>query len=716
MNRQPKRAQRASTEFQVRDVLALSLAVIAVSSLVGALVFGGGRSTIARFLSYEGGMTETAPSTGTYDGNWPQEGGQYHYEEGVETYDRTWQEDPYRYDENVDTGGGTSWEPPHEGEEGQHEAPPRDSACPPEMEGKSFPADNCGNTCTCLNGAPLCSMMPCFADDGGEGGRAGGGGDIGADGGDEEWEGDEWEDEEHEDWDDDWEGGHEDDEHMTENCELLEQDAEHADNAEVAAELRELVEKCRGMITSDDENAEETLWYQYDRVMGEQWGEQTCSDARRGVADAKYGLDGDLPEMIAKIKKENTEIANALQTLGTEVRARVSQADEALARDDCQGAMAILHDAEVEYTPRFEALLREAGMGLGDFEMTEHEDDYREIYEHASVEGDVAYEEFTKKFEEKDLSSLALSTMKQISPSVMEKYLTYAIHEEGPDVIQSVTDLGVGTVDVQRIVDAKARLLEHIEQAEESAPTVKHREILEKVGGITCGPETVRSVQKFIDGLDDLSPARAEAKIAVLERAAQRELYEMGVTPFVDTPVGEWYTAKALEAKELGFVKGTGESGEKAFDPGRETNIAEAVVLIARILPDDGVHEAVPLSEIGKELPEWAQAAAAELEAHGIDLDEILGMDRDAADGIHREEIARLILEAFDLPEGDIKDTAEFRDIQHASREERHAIAALKEAGIMKGYDYTHEFGVGEELNRAELVKILVELHDEVGM
>jgi len=370
----------------------------------------------------------------------------------------------------------------------------------------------------------------------------------------------------------------------------------------------------------------------------------------------------------------------------------------------------------MEYRPRFEALFAEGGKDMGDFEMVKHEDDYRAIYEHASIGEDVAYEEVAKKLEEKDYSSLALSTMKQISPSVMEKYLTYAIHEEGPDVIESATDLGAGTVDVQRIADAKARLLEYVEQASDSAPTVKHHEILEKVEGITCGPETLRSVQKFIDSLDEFSPARAEAKLAVLERAAQRELYEMAVTPFVDTPLGEWYTAKAHEAKELGFVRGTGESGEKAFAPGRETNIAEAVVLIARILPDDGVHEAAPLSEIGKDLPDWAKDAAAELEAHDIDLDEILGTDRGAADGIHREEVARLILEAFDLPEGKIADVAQFRDIGKASREERQAIAALKEAGIMEGYGHTKEFGIGEELNRAELVKILVELHEEVGM
>ena len=192
--------------------------------------------------------------------------------------------------------------------------------------------------------------------------------------------------------------------------------------------------------------------------------------------------------------------------------------------------------------------------------------------------------------------------------------------------------------------------------------------------------------------------------MSVLKDEGGEELRRDGVIPFADTPVGEWYTLPARHASDLGLVSGTGESDGRKVEPGRETNVAEAIMMFARLSDEDTVPSGTPESSIGQNLPDWAQSGASVLEDE-VNLDAIFGASA-AADGVSRGQVARLLMELLDLPVASEGSEGVFNDLQNVSPDMRSAILAVQREGIMTGKDEL--FRPFDTLNRAELMTVLI--------
>lgn len=228
--------------------------------------------------------------------------------------------------------------------------------------------------------------------------------------------------------------------------------------------------------------------------------------------------------------------------------------------------------------------------------------------------------------------------------------------------------------------------------------------------------ETIRTdIANFIEEAKDkgLSKDEIRAKIdqltakkdAAIQESKQAKL-EAGIIPFRDADDNEWFTKFAVRVKKKGWIQGTGTSGGMEMNPSGITNVAEAIMMFARV---EGIEEgATPISGVGKRLPGWAQAAAGTLDEAGVNLDEIFG-GKNPGDSVSRGEVARLLVQVLGLPAADDSEVNVFTDIKLANSDEKAAIAAVNKAGIMTGQGGTGPkvFDVKGPLNRAALVKIL---------
>ena len=306
--------------------------------------------------------------------------------------------------------------------------------------------------------------------------------------------------------------------------------------------------------------------------------------------------------------------------------------------------------------------------------------------------------------------------MKRIAGDVLKEYFKSQQGSDASDIIRSTTELGVSTLDIQKLLQVKNDLLAEIGALSDQIQGLKQElvAIADDIARFTFGERTGQKAEDFVKNeLPNLDPQEAAERLAELKEEAGEELYDDGVIPFADTHVGEWYTTYAKQARELGLVEGTGESNGTKLDPARDTNVAETIMMFARL---DGIDEkAIPVSDIGAALPEWAQSAAGTLEGAGVDLDAIFG-GKGASETATRGEVAILLDQVLDLQDSDPKLTEKFSDIDDATEAEHKAIADVYDAGIMTGYGDSDEFGVHDPLNRAALVKILNLSHEEFGI
>ncbi|MFH0820161.1 MAG: S-layer homology domain-containing protein [Candidatus Peregrinibacteria bacterium] len=205
---------------------------------------------------------------------------------------------------------------------------------------------------------------------------------------------------------------------------------------------------------------------------------------------------------------------------------------------------------------------------------------------------------------------------------------------------------------------------------------------------------------------------------------ARVEKYKKGVIPFMDADDDQWFSRYAAQAKNYGYVKGTGDSNYTKLDPERATNVAEAVTLFGRVLTEQEKAGIIitgdKLSDIiiqnGRtfnSLPDWAKDGAEELAKAGVDINDLFD-GKKAGETVTRAEVAELLQEAFNLP--DAENMPNFADTNRVSADEAQAIAAVNEAGIMTGYaDGSNRFGADEALNRAALVKVLIKASEQSG-
>lgn len=228
--------------------------------------------------------------------------------------------------------------------------------------------------------------------------------------------------------------------------------------------------------------------------------------------------------------------------------------------------------------------------------------------------------------------------------------------------------------------------------------------------------ETIRAdITNFIEEAKDKGLSKDEIRAKIDDLTAKKDAaiqesklakLEAGIIPFKDADDHEWFTKFAIRVKQKGWIQGTGTSGGTEMNPSGITNVAEAIMMFARV---EGIDEAAePISGVGKRLPDWAKAAAGTLDEAGVALDEIFG-GKNPGDSVSRGEVARLLVQVLGLAAADVSEADVFTDIKLSNGDEKVAIAAVNKAGIMTGQGGAGPkvFDVKGPLNRAALVKIL---------
>lgn len=301
----------------------------------------------------------------------------------------------------------------------------------------------------------------------------------------------------------------------------------------------------------------------------------------------------------------------------------------------------------------------------------------------------------------------------------------YRVPPAAPEITEDMLRyLGDGLANqvLERIMNAKTALLDEIATLETrvrelqtiaAAESERLADIQARIAAhhfVSDEGDAIRErLAQFMAEATNLSSAAVKEEVQKLEGEVAEAIgkdtdvaYEEGYIPFKDTAFGDWFTAYVAMLKQRGWTKGTGTSGGREYNPGGHLNIADTITFIGRAYGIDA--GAIPASRIGQDLPAYAWDAAGTLENIGVPLDAIFAGD-EAGDMVTRAQVARLIAAAFRLPPGD----ADFPDIGLATDEERAAIGAVAEVGIMTGQG-DGAFGVKQKLNRAEMAAILARI------
>lgn len=507
-----------------------------------------------------------------------------------------------------------------------------------------------------------------------------------------------------------------------------EQIGRHA-SKDTVAEVEALAEECDGIIAdalSRIEGGEEPwvigdemrfsiegLMDQFRDIMESQWQDRACEDVKWGLKGAERGVMEEAPEMIERTAERDLDLAEEMEELRQKAEGLLEEGEGALEAGDCDGAMDILDELQFGIQDEFFSLMEEGGpSGRGGFGPPAFGGDFEERYDDLYDEfefDDVDAKDFKKHLKDNKYGAKHFNLMRQMAGGVLEDYLAESGKVKGgSDLIDYAAETGVETGALQDLLEVKADLLKQIQELKDQVAGLKSelQEIVAQVKAYNFGEKTALKAQAFIEEeLPTLSTEEAEERLEGLKKEARREKHKTGVIPFRDTDDDQWYTKFAAQAKAEGLVKGTGESKGNELAPERPTNLAEAVTLFARV--SGGVDEnAVPLSDVGQRLPEWAQAAAGTLEEQGVNLDAIFGKGAQPDEEVSRGEIARLLTDVLELPETNIEKAKVFTDIGAASSAEVEAIAAVKAAGIMTG-NPDGTFAPDDPLNRAALVKVL---------
>jgi len=227
----------------------------------------------------------------------------------------------------------------------------------------------------------------------------------------------------------------------------------------------------------------------------------------------------------------------------------------------------------------------------------------------------------------------------------------------------------------------------------------------------SAGTEIKDEVSKFVASADKLSKTEVKAKIVELKQKAKQKItkarydkFSKGIIGFLDADDNEWFGKYALQAKQLGYVKGTGESGETKLNPGGKTNVAEAVAMFGRVLGEEST--GIVLTTI--DLPTWAHGGAAALQKKGVNLDKLFN-GKKASDKVTRAETAQLLKEVYKLSSGD---NSKFPDINKVASDKKEAIGAVNAAGIMTG-EGNGNFNPNAPLNRAAMTKVLIKANEQ---
>jgi len=487
----------------------------------------------------------------------------------------------------------------------------------------------------------------------------------------------------------------------------------------ITSQLDSLVTTCKNIVAQAKTEAEangdfdgwelgekmrEQVWEKFKALTQSFHEERLCEDIKRGAEKLRKGITEEAPNMIANAPAEaQTELQN-LVSKGKEILSNVNAALEA---DDCEKAADVMRKAE-DLDHKFMDIVRQYGM---EENLIDYSDDYEDLYNDFSDAGlSMSKDEFKKFMEDRKFGVREMDNMKKVSKDVLAEYVDNSANTDD-QTLEFATDAGLDSTKLQSLMQAKADLLAEVEALRNQVHTLKQKiqEITSELGSYNFGIGAAKDEAKTLaTQLSTMSEDEAEEAFREIKEKAITQKVEDGIIGFpdADDTEGNWFASFALKAKNKGLVNG---NADGTLNPAGNLNYSEAVIAFGRIV---GLNGGTSNSAVAQKLADWAEQGVAALESAGVDLSFMANVK--AGDAIKREEVAVLISDVLGLENASISDTG-FSDIGEASDREQQAIANVAAAGIMNGKGGTDEFGVGENLTRAALTKVLDLVSEYLG-
>lgn len=432
------------------------------------------------------------------------------------------------------------------------------------------------------------------------------------------------------------------------------------------------------------------------------------------IADIEVGLNS-AEALVESLKEEEKEVSQ-LETLLEKAKNLLQELQKAVENEDgdqIEQALQVMEfEVKEEFEKEIEALTGEPFEEVWDDFYSR--DDFLEQFDFENAANQAALNRIVQQVSDEGVAQLI---QQGIPTHVIEDLLETGFEEEVQKTLEVAGLLEEGSTE---LLSSKASVLESInafdgviEDLDQEAKALLMG-VRDRISEFNFAGEQSEVIQKKMtellilinSGNLDEQEIRVEIErfaqeVEVILQEARLEKFEKGYNAFADADDSDWFGDYAKEAKELGFVSGTGESNFTELNPGANANLAESLAMFGRLVGADQMTDVQPEFD---GLPAWAQSGAAALESNGVDLGAIFA-NKTADESVDRQEIAQLLEAIFALPTAD---ASQFTDIDLASDAERRAIGAVNRAGLMTGND-DGSFGIGGPFNRAAVVKVVVE-------
>ncbi|MCK5022820.1 MAG: S-layer homology domain-containing protein, partial [Candidatus Aenigmarchaeota archaeon] len=477
------------------------------------------------------------------------------------------------------------------------------------------------------------------------------------------------------------------------------------------SELDGLVRTCKKIVAEAQTKAEadnfidgweigdklrEQVWEKLEKLTRSFHEDRKCRDIERGIDELDRGLNIEVPKILESVPTDVKPKLHALIEKGKQI---LVDARGALAADSCEKAGYILENAE-ELHWQFKDILHQVGF---EEELIDYNEQYDEMYaDFDDMEFEMDREEFKRVMNEKRFGVDEMDRMKKISKDVLVEYMDYSFDTDD-QTLEFASAAGLENTKLQALIQAKNDLVREVKTLRSQVTNLKQeiQNITAELVEYNFGIGAAKDEAKTLAGqLSTMSEAEAKEEFRKIKTKAIAQKVTDGIIGFpdADDTIDNWFAAFALKAKNKGLIYG---NADGTLNPAGQLNYSEAAIAFGRIA---GLNGQESDSAAARNLADWAEQGVAALEQKGVNLDFMNNVE--AADAIKREEVAILLNEALDLPDVPITE-AGFSDINEADTREQQAIANVNAAGIMTGKGGTDEFGIGENLSRAALTKVL---------
>ena len=482
-------------------------------------------------------------------------------------------------------------------------------------------------------------------------------------------------------------------------------------DANLIAKLDGLVQTCKGIVAKAlakvESGGEIDGWEIGDQLREQVWEKlqeltrsfnekRMCQDITRGLGELEKGVTVEAPGILAKVP---ANLKPKIETLIAKGKQILADARNALAVDNCEKAGHILKSAE-ELEWQFRDIMHAAGLDEG---LIDYSDNYEDIYDDfADADFNMDKEKFKQLMKEKRFGVDEMDRMQKLSKDVLAEYFDHNL-ETNDRTLEFATTANLDNSKLQSLIQAKNDLMAEVEDLRAQVSGLKQeiKNITAELSAYNFGIGGAKDEAKALAAkLSTMGEAEAAEEFRKIKAKAITEKVSEGIIGFpdADDTTDNWFAAFALKAKNEGLIKG---NADGTLNPGGQLNYSEAAVAFGRVAGLDGQ---TSNSAVAGKLAGWANEGVAALETKGVNLDFMSRVN--AGDSIKREEVAVLLSEVLGLSDVAVSESG-FSDLSQADAREKQAIANVNAAGIMTGKGGTDQFGVGENLSRAALTKVL---------